>query len=69
MLKLYYWKEVIPIVLLFVYKDIEVLVQLLINMLHLSICLRMPSSRRDQSYSKKPIEFSSEECNKLWTFI
>ena len=42
-----YWKEIILVVLLFVYKDIEVLVQLLVDMFYLSIYLRMPSSRGD----------------------
>jgi len=64
-----YWKEVILVVLLFVYKDIEVLVQLLVDIFHLSIHLRMPSSRGDQFYSKKPTEFLDEEYNELQTSV
>jgi len=64
-LELHYWEEVVPVILLFVHKDTEVLVQLLVDMLCLSVCLRVPSSRGGQPDSKKPIEFLSEEYNKL----
>ena len=64
-LELHHWEEVILVVLSFVYKDIEVLVQLLVDMFCLSIYLRVPSSKGGQPDSKKPIEFPSEKCNEL----
>jgi hypothetical protein len=37
--ELCHWKELIPIVLMLVYKDSEILLQLLVDTLCLSICL------------------------------
>ena len=68
-LELYHWKKVIPVILLFVYEDTKVLVQLLVDTLCLFIHLRVPSSRGNQLDFKKPIKFLSEECDELWIFI
>ena len=68
-LELYHWEKVIPVILSFVYEDTKVLVQLLVDIFHLSIHLWMPGGRGGQPYSKKPVEFLSEEYNKLWTSV
>jgi len=41
-LELFQWKKVVPVVLLFVDEDLEVLIQFLVDMFHLSIHLQMP---------------------------
>jgi len=68
-LELCHWKEVVLVILLFVYKDTKVLVQLLVDTLCLFIHLRVPSSRGGQPDSEKSIEFLSKGCDELWTFV
>ena len=59
-LEFYHGQQVIPVILLLVDKQAQVLIELLINTLCLSISLQMPDCRRDQLYLQQLIEFLCE---------
>ena len=68
-LELRHWKELIPVILTLIYKDSEVLLQLLVDALCLSICLWVVSSSCRQCDAKQSVQFSGELRYKLWTPI
>src|ERR1700678_3740776 len=63
------WKEFVPVVLSLVDEYTKVLFQLLIDLLRLSIALRMISSGSCKLDSEKAIQLPSKFRHKLWTSI
>jgi hypothetical protein len=68
-LELHQWKEVVPVILLLVNKEVEILVKLLVDTFRLSICLRMPCSTQCKLDPKESVELLCESCDKLWTMV
>ena len=68
-LELCQWKQFIPVVLLLVDKEAEVLFQLLVDLLHLSITLRMVGCSGSQPYAEEAVELSHQLHYKLWTSV
>ena len=68
-LELRHWKEFIPVILTLIYKDSEILLQLLVDMLCLSVCLWVVSCSRRQCDTKQPVQLPGELRHKLRTSI
>ena len=66
-LELCIWKEFIPVVLPLATEDLKVLFQLLIDVLCLSIQLRVICGRGLDFDSQQLVQFPSGFCNKLGT--
>jgi hypothetical protein len=68
-LELHQWKEVMPVILLLIDKEVEILVKLLVDTFHLSIRLRMPCSTQCKLDPKESVELLCESCDKLQTMV
>ena len=62
-------KQFIPVVLLLVDKEAEVLFQLLVDLLHLSVTLPMVSHSGSQLYAEEMVELSRQLRYELWTSV
>ena len=62
-------KQFIPVVLPLIDKEAEVLFQLLVDPLHLSITLWMVGHSGSQPYAEAAVELSCQLCYKLWTLV
>ena len=61
-LELCQWKQFIPVVLPLIDKEAEILLQLLVDLLHLSITLWMVGHSGSQLYAEKAVELSCQFC-------
>ena len=64
-----HWQQVIPVILLLIDKQTQILVELLIDMLYLSIGLQMLGYRGDQLNFQQLVEFSYEQSYKLGSTV
>ena len=62
-------KQFIPVVLPLIDKEVEILFQLLVDLLHLSITLQMVGCSGSQLYAKEVVELSHQLHYKLWTSV
>ena len=68
-LELCHGQQIVPIVLPLIDKELQVLIQFLVDVLHLSISLWMPSSEGSQLHSQQLVEFPGEEYHKLGSMV
>jgi hypothetical protein len=66
-LELRHWKEFIPVILSFIYKDSEILLQLLVDVFRLSVRLWVVSSGCRQCDTKQAVQLPGELRYKLRT--
>ena len=62
-------KQFIPVILPLVDKEVEILFQLLVDLLHLSITLQMVGCSGSQLYAKEVVELSHQLHYELWTSV
>ena len=62
-------KQFIPVVLPLVDKEVEILFQLLVDLLCLSITLRMVGHSGSQLYAEEAVELSHQLCYELRTLV
>ena len=68
-LELCQWKQFIPVILPLIDKEAEVLFQLLVYPLHLSITLRMVGRSGSQPYAEEAVELSRQLRYELQTSV
>jgi hypothetical protein len=68
-LELHHQKELIPVILMLIYKVSEILLQLLVDTLHLSVCLWVVNCSHRHCDTEQSVKLSGELRHKLWTLI
>ena len=68
-LELCQWKQFIPVILPLIDKEVEILFQLLVDPLHLSITLWMVGHSGSQLYAEEVVELSHQLLYELWTLV
>ena len=63
------WQQVIPIILSFINKEVEVLFQFLVDSLCLTVALWVVCSCCSKLDSKKPVKLSGELGDELWSSV
>ncbi|KNZ75229.1 hypothetical protein J132_03884, partial [Termitomyces sp. J132] len=62
-------EEFVPVILTLIAEEVEILFQLLVYVLHLTVGLWVVGSGGVELYSKQSVELPSELCHKLWSPI